>query len=312
MTPTSPAGRPTPTVRGTAVGASGRARGGVTAPALAPALVPALAAALALAPAGAGAQATGSDPAAEARGPEAEVLVLGTFHFANPGLDVVNMEVPDVLSPDKQAEIEAVAEALAALRPTRVLVERLPERGPWLDSLYAEYRAGRHALARDETQQIGFRLAARFDLDRVHPIDHSGDFPFEAVLEYAQAHDPAFVEHLMAELGRVEEVGNRQQREWSIGRILRESNDPLKLEQDHGLYVRFAGVGAGDGYAGANLLAKWYERNIRIFANIQDVVEPGDRVLLVIGAGHAPILRELIRYDAGMVLVEAVDYLPDS
>jgi hypothetical protein len=76
------------------------------------------------------------------------------------------------------------------------------------------------------------------------------------------------------------------------------------------MYLRLARVGAGDGYAGADLLSRWYERNIRIFANLQRVVEPGDRVVVLIGSGHAPILRELVTYDPTMRRVEAVEYLP--
>lgn len=57
----------------------------------------------------------------------AEVLFLGTYHFANPGLDVVKAEVDDVLAPGRQAEIEAVVHGLAGFRPTRIAVEARPD-----------------------------------------------------------------------------------------------------------------------------------------------------------------------------------------
>lgn len=240
----------------------------------------------------------------------AQVLVLGTYHFANPGLDVVKTEVADVLSPEKQAEIAAVVEAIARFRPTRIAVERLPESAHALDSLYTEYRSGRHTLSRDETQQLGFRLAAQFGHERLYPIDHRGEFPFGAVMQYAQAHDPAFVVFVQQELARITAASNRRQRENTVGEILRDANDPVTLAAGHGMYLRFARVGAGDSYVGADLLVKWYERNIRIFNNLQSVTEAGDRILVIIGSGHAPILRELIGHDPEMVLVEAVDYLP--
>lgn len=239
----------------------------------------------------------------------ANVLVLGVYHFANPGLDVVRTEVADVLSVEKQAEIRAVVDAVAAFRPTRITVEHAPAAADRLDSLYHAYRSGSHELGRNETEQLGFRLAAMLGHDRVFPIDHRGEFPFGAVMEYAQEHDLAFVAFVQQEIQRISEEANRQQRELAIGEILRMANDPAKLANDHAAYVRFARVGAGDSYVGADLLSKWYDRNIRIFTNLQRVAEPGERVLVIIGAGHAPILRELITYDAGMTLVEAVDYL---
>jgi predicted proteasome-type protease len=89
-------------------------------------------------------------------------------------------------------------------------------------------------------------------------------------------------------------------------------NDPAQIASDHGVYAHFARVGAGDTYVGADLVAAWYKRNIRIFANLQQIAEPGDRILVIFGGGHAAILRELVEHAPGMVLVEANDYLPPT
>ena len=37
--------------------------------------------------------------------PPIQVMVLGTYHFGNPGLDLHNMKVESVLTPAKQAEL---------------------------------------------------------------------------------------------------------------------------------------------------------------------------------------------------------------
>ncbi|MDX2046674.1 MAG: hypothetical protein SFU87_07790, partial [Chitinophagaceae bacterium] len=37
-----------------------------------------------------------------------EVLLLGTFHFDNPGLDVAKFENANILSPVRQKEVQAV------------------------------------------------------------------------------------------------------------------------------------------------------------------------------------------------------------
>jgi hypothetical protein len=240
----------------------------------------------------------------------APVLILGTYHFANPGLDIVQVDVADVLSDSRQAEIRELIEKLATFGPTKIAVEQTPESAPQLDSLFQAYRSGTHELSRNEVQQLGFRLAARLDHARIYPIDHHGEFPFGAVMEYAQEHDPSFVDFVHAELARITAESNRRQREHTIGQILRLSNDPKELAADHGSYLRFARVGAGDSYVGADLLSKWYDRNIRIHANLQRIVEPGDRVIVIIGSGHAPILRELTTFDPAMRLVDTLDYLP--
>lgn len=241
--------------------------------------------------------------------PVAEVLVLGTYHFDNPGLDVAQVTVADVLTPEKQAEVAAAADALAAFHPTKIVVERRPERAAEVDSLYAAYRAGRHALGRSEVEQLGFRLAARLGHDRLYPADHGGEFPFGPLMAYAEAHDPAFAAGVAETIGRIEQEADSLHRTATVGEILRHYNRPDVLERDHGWYVATAAVGAGDGYAGADLLSAWYDRNVRIFANVAALAEPGDRVLVIFGAGHAPILRELVEAAPEMELVDPDAYL---
>lgn len=245
-------------------------------------------------------------------GRPAQVMILGTYHFANPGLDVVKTEVADVLSPAKQTEIARVIEALARFRPTKIAVEAPPASAPRLDSLFRAYRAGRHTLSRNETEQLGFRLAGRLEHGRVYPIDHTGEFPFEAVMRYAQTHDPGFVAYFQRTIAAVTAEENRRQRELTIGQHLRVRNNPRTIAMEHGRYMHFARVGAGDNYVGADLVSKWYERNIRIFSNLQRIAEPGDRILVIFGSGHAAILRELVEYAPDMALVEALGYLPPA
>lgn len=240
-----------------------------------------------------------------------QVLILATYHFANPGRDMVKVDVADVLSPAKQAEIERVVEALERFRATKIAVEVLPTAAQRLDSLYAAYRSGQHELSRSESEQLGFRLAARLGHERLHPINVlEEDLPFEALMEYAQARDSSFLAFVDQELARDAEEFGRQQARYSIGEILRLRNDPDSLAADHGVYMRFARVGAGDSYVGADLVAKWYKRNIKIFSNLQRITVPGDRVLVIYGSGHVPTLRELVTYDPEMVLVETMTYLP--
>lgn len=241
--------------------------------------------------------------------PSAQVMVLGTYHFANPGLDIVKHEVPDILSTEKQAEVLAVVDAIARFRPTRIALEVRRERAPLLDSLYRAYRAGAHTLSRSESQQLGFRIAERLDLPTVHAIDVPGDFPYAAMMEYAQTHDPAAAARTQQVIGEITALFEGWMRK-SVGEVLRLSNEPAWIDWGHGHYLAYPRIGAGDGYVGAELLAAWYTRNIKIFANLQQLAGPGERVLVIYGSGHSAILRELIEADPSLTLVEAVDYLP--
>jgi hypothetical protein len=70
--------------------------------------------------------AIGLGTAVNAQGaPGIDVMVLGTYHFDSPGLDLNNPAVDDVLKPQRQVELEALAAAIAEFRPTKVMVERV-------------------------------------------------------------------------------------------------------------------------------------------------------------------------------------------
>ncbi|MDQ2769179.1 MAG: hypothetical protein M3Y54_01595, partial [Bacteroidota bacterium] len=49
-----------------------------------------------------------------AQAPPADLLLIGTFHFSNPGIDLVKTSTFDVLAPKPQAELEALTNRLQA------------------------------------------------------------------------------------------------------------------------------------------------------------------------------------------------------
>ncbi len=254
-----------------------------------------------------------SDLPAQSRAPSPppiQVLILGVFHFANPNADYAKFQGTDVLTPDRQKEIQAVVAQLAKFRPTKIALEREPSESDSINSDYRRYLAGSFALTRNEIHQLGFRLAAQLHLAALYPVDFQLGMRIDSVMAYAQAHDTGFAGRFQRTVAGVVQLLDRKQREESIGANLRFLNDSATLQLAREPYADMATVGAGDTYVGARVVAQWYERNLRIFANVARIAEPGDRVLVIIGQGHAPILRELVRSHASMQLVEALPYLP--
>lgn len=239
-----------------------------------------------------------------------QVLVLATYHFHNPGADVAQFTVADHLSEPRQREIAAVVDALARFRPTKILLEWTPGTADSVAATYARYRAGSFALTANEVHQIGFRLAARLGHEALYPVDHRRGLPIDSMMAYAREHDPAFLERFGALIHEVEGIMARWQRENTVGEILRAMNSPEMLEKALQPYLEFTAVGAGDNYIGARVASAWYDRNLHIFANMLRVARPGDRVLLVIGQGHAPLIDHFVRMHPEMEIVDPLAYLP--
>jgi hypothetical protein len=253
--------------------------------------------------------------------PVAEVLILGTYHFANPGRDRYNTRADDMLSPRRQAEIEALAQGLAEFRPTIVAVEADP--GSDINERYAAWRAGEAELTVNERQQIGFRLAGMMDLDRVAPIDADHRFmAYEDLMlaygELAGNEDPHLADLAAGSdaLGRgfTAETEARQVAH-SVGEVLAWMNTGRLLDANLDFYLAYTIRRWGpDGNAGgAYTVGNWYTRNILIFQNILKLVEDreDERVLVVVGQGHAAILRHLADQSPWVTLVNPLDYLPE-
>lgn len=243
---------------------------------------------------------------------QVQVMVLGTHHFASPGLDLYNARFDDVLSARRQAEVAEVVERLARFKPTVVAVEARADELPGRAlPAYAAVRAGSRPLGRNETEQIGFRLAQAAGLAQVLGIDAPGEFPFEAVQAFAAEQGrSADLQASLDAMGRRTRSFEGMARTATLAALLRHLNQPASLREDHAWYLQVLAFGQGDRQPGAELLGRWMTRNMGTCARLLQSVKPGDRAFVLIGAGHATLLRQCVQGMPGWQLVEPGPYLP--
>jgi Family of unknown function (DUF5694) len=265
------------------------------------------------------AQTAPPSPLEQACTPDApRLLVLGSYHMANPGQDSVNLKADDVLTPRRQAEIADVVARLAAYQPTKVALEAALVGSPW-PGRYEAWRAGSYTLGRNEIEQIGFRVAAAAALPRVHAVDFPMWMDGRVPAEIGEARprppvagavpppaEPPTIPAIFKEMEALVSGGQASVRE-----ILAHANSERAMREDHATYIRQL---RPDPYSNAlygttNPIANWYARNLRIFTNLYRLAEPGDRVLLLIGSGHLTILRRLAADAPDVCLVDAAPYL---
>ena len=249
------------------------------------------------------AQAAGPTTGCAERGASTEVMILGTFHFGSaPGF-------ADVMAPEQQAEIRAVVDSLADFRPTKIALEEVIEDVSTLDSLYSAYRAGSHALTRNERQQLGFRLAAQMGHTQVYAIDHKKPWPNQKAVAWAREYRPAFLTYYRDWREQRRAEYDSLFRNASIREILRHMNTRQHLLRLEELRMRKLELGAGSKYPGIAPVRSVYERDFHIFANLTRMAEPGDRILVIYGAGHVYHLRNFIRAHPDLRLAPVRDYL---
>lgn len=235
-----------------------------------------------------------------------EVMIVGGFHMTG-GHDMHNVVVDNVLTPKRQAEIQAVVDGIAKFKPTAVDVEWDE---PYTSQKYADFIAGKIPPSHSEVIQLGFRLAKQQDVS-VHGIDVMADFPYEPVEAYAKAHgEMAILNSANADIQNMVDTISKTLKTGTISDTLRYLNEPTRIARDNDFYRKMVMVGGGKDQPGADLLAAWYKRNAYICANLVQLAKPGDRIVVFYGSGHAFFLRQCISEMPGYKLIEANDYLP--
>jgi len=248
-------------------------------------------------------------------GLRAQVLVLGTYHMANRGHDIFNMQVDDVLATRRQSEIVQLIEVLKRFNPTKIAIERdllSPNNSTTSEQArqYADYLAGKHDLSRDEVEQIGFRLAKELGLKTVYPVNADYDFPYQRLVNYAKATGRS---KELDEISSGFALKTKAQGEYLASHTILETllwlNDDQKAEYEIGLYYRLAHFGEVGDWAGADLVSDWFRRNMRIFSNIMQLIDSSnERVLVIYGYGHLGWLRNNVSSDPTLRLRELRDF----
>ncbi len=239
----------------------------------------------------------------------AEVLVVGVYHMANPGRDIFNMKADDVLSPKRQAEIAQLLEVLKKFQPTKIAIEadmwgKRPQE-------YSDYLAGKHTLSRNENDQIGYRLAKELGHKKIYPVDADGEFPWPRVVNYAKASGRSKeLDVIVGEIGGMVKAQGEYLSSHTVLETLLYMNADEKVAQDVGFYYREAHFGEPGDWAGADLVADWFRRNMRIFSNIVQLIDsPNERVLVIYGNGHLGWLRNNFASDPNIRLRKLAEFV---
>jgi hypothetical protein len=253
--------------------------------------------------------------------PLPQVLLLGTFHFANPGADAHRSKYTfDVFSESGQAQLDEVLDRLEKYRPTKILVERESRYQSQLDEWYTSYLAGKQANISNEIVTLGFALAQRLGHQRVYAFDAEAEWldstPQTREEFAASAKDLgkewALQDPVHARYSAMYKVSDDIEETLTLRQRFRLMNHPDMLRMSHGVYFFFSGfrVNSDERFPGPDGFASaWHNRNLRMFSTIQRHAERGDRLLVLVGAGHVPILQHCVQTCPTMRWIAVDDYL---
>ncbi len=246
------------------------------------------------------------------------LLILGSFHMAGSDSDAVKSSPEDVTTPERQREIVDLVARLAKFRPTKVAIEG-SRTGTYWPERYKAWRERRDALDANEIEQVAFRLADAMGIEALSPVDYPmwmdgttaadrhDPRPQPGTAAATEETDSPLISGIKAQLARDEQV----LRGGTIAGFLLYLNSPERAVMNHRWDVS-SNLKPGDGtsmYETTDYATNWYKRNLRIYTNLVDIAGPGERVFLLIGAGHAHLLNGLAADDTRFCRVPLEDYL---
>ena len=244
-----------------------------------------------------------------------EILLLGSFHFLESSIDFYSSEI--------QNELDLITRKLLTFNPAVIAVEAAAKAQEYIDKSYEIFdlmdlqdtnKMQNETLGEiymfgqkypitynNESIQIGYRLGKMLAHSKVYAIDDDTILNMDVMYNKPPSSLKEAMNALHADMNKhmndtiVDMYKYYNSEEWS------------KL--NHSIYIKENMISAGNNYAGAEMVTKWYERNQKIFYNIQRLADTYRRIFIIYGAGHLKILRDLINADSNLKLIDAGKYL---
>jgi hypothetical protein len=246
--------------------------------------------------------------------PEARpsILILGTVHFGGSTADLFSPSVPDILTEKRQRELTEMIAALKRYQPTKIAIESTPERIGKINGEYQAYLKGEYKLTANEIDQIAYRLGKEVGAKQLYAADTKLDMDFDGIMAAAAKNRQQPLMDKAMEFGKsaVMEIGQKRDAS-TLGGFFRWLNSPEALMSNHRPYLYMAQIGTAADPKGAEVLAGWYKRNLLIYGNLVRLIDsPGERILLLIGQGHAKLLSEYVAESPNLRLTDPLQFLP--
>jgi hypothetical protein len=246
-----------------------------------------------------------------------QALLVGTFHYHNPGADVAKTKSFDVMSDASQAQLEVISEKIKEFKPDQVSVEWPYDQQQELDSLYQLYLKDNYFAndslsdfyLKNEIFQLAFRVAKKAGLTSVKAVDYRDtDFPFDSLMTVAAKQKQIDLQNYFTD--GIERFTQEFDEKIESGASLLDITYYLNSEELRNFSNELQTqvpllVGDRDNFVGAYLASEWYRRNLYMWSLAQKATEPNDkRIMLLLGSSHIALIKDFIDTNGDWSTVE--------
>ena len=225
-----------------------------------------------------------------------QILNLGTFHMGETN-DAHKTEF-DENDKKNQNAVKKIAEKLALFKPTVILVETPPSFDQKLQAEYNEYLNNPKMTFKNpsEIELLAYEVGRISGTKKIFGIDHKMEYNFGIGSEIKNTIDSYWLAEFYKNPFKYYPEINVDQDKLNL-------LDKLKLTNSN-TYLNFlieanaemlSHAGTENGFEGADEATKYYQRNIRMYSNLNRLqLTEKDRVFILLGASHTAYFRDFI------------------
>jgi len=236
-----------------------------------------------------------------------QILLIGTFHFANPGNDITQINTFNIMSDKSQKELETISDKIKKFGPDKIFVEWKFSQQDELDKFYNKNTDSLFKNSKNEITQLALRTAKKLNHKKLYGIDYRTRFPYDSLMmsmEKADQKDLMEKNKKMTE--QFEKDHNERISKSTLTELILYFNKKETDRENIQWYLEVANrTGKPDDFTGPSLVANWYKRNLYMYSLVQKLTDSkDDKIMVLLGAGHAAMLKEFIENDPTFELVE--------
>jgi len=239
-----------------------------------------------------------------------QVLNFGTFHMGYT-TDGSTVEF-DERNKKNQAEVHEIAKKIAQFNPTVIIVETPPEYNNTLNDEYESYLNNPNMTFKypTEIELLAYEIGRLCQTKRIYGIDHKMGYNYRIGSSIHNTVDSVMYNQFF-------------DNPYSFFPSMIENEDSLNLEEkliqcNQKYYLDFATVinadilthaGTDNGFEGADEATKFYQRNLRMYTNLNRIeLTKDDRVFVLLGSGHTAFFNQFMDRSPKYQLVNTLDF----
>ena len=239
------------------------------------------------------------------------ILNFGTFHMGE--TNDANKTEFDENDKKNQLSVKEIANKLSLFRPTVIIVETAPEFDKKLEAEYNQYLTNPKMFfkAPSEIELLAYEIGRISGTKRIYGIDHKMSYNYNIGAEMVNAIDSLWHNKYYKDPLKYYPQVNIDEKKLNLFEKLKLTNNNMYL--DFLIEVNaemLAHVGSEKGFEGADEATKYYQRNMRMYSNLNRIkLKENDRVFILLGASHTAYFRDFISRSPKFKMVNTFDYL---